>query len=127
VLNEHQICNFFQNHIQNFAITTAPPFKLTCQDSGYLPGLLPKLAYESFQTLQNHLGDEPTLAFPRADQAYILVTNAFTPNLTLPGGLCKTLVQIGAKGETHIILHTSMPLKENKKNSSPFLLRAAAT
>ncbi len=115
VLNEHQICNFFQNHIQNFAITTAPPFKLTCQDSGYLPGLLPKLAYESFQTLQNHLGYEPTLAFLRADQAYILVTNAFTPTLTLPGWLCKTLVQIGAKGETHIILHTSMPLKENKK------------
>jgi len=67
------------------------------------------------------------LAFPRADQVYILVTNAFTPTLTLPGGLCVTLVQKGAKGETHIILHTSMQLKENKKNYAPFLLEAAAT
>jgi hypothetical protein len=62
------------------------------------------------------------LAFPRADQAYILVTNTFTPTSTLPGGLCATLVQKGAKGETHILLQ----LKENKKNSSPFLLEAAA-
>jgi len=37
-----------------------------------------------------------------------------------------TLVQKGAKGETHIILHTSMQLKENKKNYAPFLLEAAA-
>ena len=115
----------FRNHIQNFAITTAPPFKLTCQDSGYLPGLLLKLAYESFQTLQNHLGDEPTLAFPRADQAYILVTNAFTPTLTLPGGLCATLVQKGAKEETQIILHTSRRINSRriKKITHPFYLR----
>ena len=59
----YELCNFFRNHIQNFAITAAPPFKLTRQDSGYLPGPLPKLAYEAFQTLQNQLGDEPTLAF----------------------------------------------------------------
>ena len=43
--------------------------------------------------------------FPQADQAYILVTNAFTPTLTLLGGLCATLVQKGAKEETHIIIH----------------------
>jgi len=28
------LCNFFQNHIQNFAITAAPLFKLTRQNSG---------------------------------------------------------------------------------------------
>jgi Reverse transcriptase (RNA-dependent DNA polymerase) len=27
------LCNFFRIHIQNFAITAAPLFKLTCQDS----------------------------------------------------------------------------------------------
>jgi hypothetical protein len=59
----------------------------------------------AYGTLQNQLGDEPTLAFQQADQAYILVTNAFTPTLTLLGGLCATLVQKGAKGETHIIIH----------------------
>jgi hypothetical protein len=56
-------------------------------------------------------------------QAYILVTNTFTPTLTLPGGLCATLVQKDAKAETHIILNTSMQLKDNKKITHPFYLR----
>jgi hypothetical protein len=30
------LCNFFWNHIQGFAITAAPLFKLTRQNSGYL-------------------------------------------------------------------------------------------
>jgi hypothetical protein len=30
------LCKFFRNHIQNFAITAAPLFKLTRQDSGYI-------------------------------------------------------------------------------------------
>jgi hypothetical protein len=38
------LCNFFRNHIQNFAITAAPLFKLTRQDSGYASGSLPKTA-----------------------------------------------------------------------------------
>jgi len=29
------LCNFFRNHIQGFAITAAPLFKLTRQDSGW--------------------------------------------------------------------------------------------
>jgi hypothetical protein len=66
------------------------------------------------------------LAFPRADQANILVTNAFKLTSTLPGGLCATLAQKDTKGETHIISHASRQLKENKKNYSPFLLEAAA-
>ncbi len=38
------LCNFFRNHIQGFAITAAPLFKLTRQDSGYLSGPLPRTA-----------------------------------------------------------------------------------
>jgi len=63
--------------------------------------------------------------FPRADQACILVTKAFTPTLTLPGGLCATLVQKGAKEETQIILHTSRRINSRriKKITHPFYLR----
>ncbi len=87
------LCNFFRNHIQNFAITAAPLFKLTRQDLGYISGPLPKSAYKTFKTLQEQLGDEPTLAFPRTDRDYLLITNAFTPTTYLPGGLCATLAQ----------------------------------
>jgi hypothetical protein len=45
------LCNFFRNHIQNFAITAAPLFKLTRQDSGYLSRPLPRTAQQAFQEL----------------------------------------------------------------------------
>ncbi len=96
------LCNFFRNHIQNFAITTAPLFQLTRQDSGYISVPLPRSAYEAFQTLRKQLGYEPTLAFLRAEQTYLLITNAFTLIATLPGGLCSTLAQ----KEGHTSFHT---------------------
>ncbi len=46
------LCKFFHNHIQNFAITPAPLFKLTRQDSRYTSGSLPRAAQEAFKTLQ---------------------------------------------------------------------------
>jgi hypothetical protein len=104
----------------------APLFKLTCQDSGYLSGPLPKVAQETFWTLQTQLGQEMTLAFPRADQEYLLITNAYTTTTDLLAGLCATLAQKDEKGQTHIISHASRQLKENKKNYSPFLLETAA-
>jgi hypothetical protein len=117
------LCNFFRNHIQNFPITAAPLFKLTRQDSGYISEPLPKLASRAFQMLRRQLGDEPTLAFPRANQTYLLINNTFTPTTTLPGELSVTLAQKDDKGETHIISHASRQLKENKKITHPFYLR----
>jgi hypothetical protein len=79
------LCNFFHHHIQDFAITAAPLFKLTRQDSGYLSGPLPTPAKEAFQTLQSQLSRQPALAFPRMDQKYLLITGAYTPDQTLLG------------------------------------------
>jgi hypothetical protein len=67
------LCNFVQNHIQNFTIMAAPLFKLTRQDSGYLSGPLPRAAKQAFQELQKQMCQELTLAFPRSDQEYLLV------------------------------------------------------
>jgi hypothetical protein len=53
------LCNFFHNHIQSFAITAAPLFKLTRQDSRYTSGPLPKAAHQAFETLQTQLCKEP--------------------------------------------------------------------
>jgi len=120
------LCNFFRNHIQSFAITAAPLFKLTRQDSGYLSGPLSRVAQQAFQALQTQLCQEPALAFPRSNQDYLLITNAYNPTTELPGGLCATLAQRNDQNQIKIISHASRQLKENKKNYTPFLLETAA-
>jgi hypothetical protein len=87
-------------------------FKLTRQDSGYTEGPLPKAAHQAFLELQSQLCQEPTLAFPRSDQKYLLITNAFTPMTALPGGFCATLAQQDDKNQIKIISHASRQLKE---------------
>jgi hypothetical protein len=113
------ICNYF-------AITAAPLFKLTRQDSGYLSGPLPRAAVQAFQALQTQLSKQPALAFPRSDQNYLLITNAYTPDPDHPGGLCVTLAQKDEHDQVKIISHASRQLKENKKNYTKFLLEMAA-
>jgi len=87
------LCNFFRHHIQDFSIIAAPLFKLTRQDSEYQSGPLTREALTTFQTLQNQLAKQPALAFPRPDQEYLLITNAYLPDKNSPGGLCASLAQ----------------------------------
>jgi Reverse transcriptase (RNA-dependent DNA polymerase) len=47
-----RLCNFFWTHIKNFAIIATPLFKLTCKDSGYKGGPLPKEAMDVFCILR---------------------------------------------------------------------------
>jgi hypothetical protein len=66
------------------------------------------------------------LAFPRSDQSYLLITNAYTQDTDLPGGLCTTLAQKDDRNQIKIISHTSRQLKENETNYTSFLLEMAA-
>jgi hypothetical protein len=120
------LCNVFRHHIQDFAIITAPLFKLTRQDSEYQSGPLTQAAFTAFETLQNQLSKQPALAFPRHDWNYILIMNAYLPDLDSPGGLCATLAQRNHQGKIQIISHASRQLKENEKNYTRFLLETAA-
>jgi len=120
------LCNFFRNHIQDFAITAAPLFRLTRQDSGYLSGPLPAPALQAFRMLQTQLSKQPALTFPRSEQDYALIMKAYTPDQNSPGELCATLVQEDKHGKIQIISHASRQLKENEKNYTKFLLEAAA-
>jgi hypothetical protein len=45
------LCNFFQTHIKDFAIITAPLFRLTQKDSRYKGGPLPQPAMDAFINL----------------------------------------------------------------------------
>ena len=120
------LCNFFRHHIQDFAIIAAPLFKLTRQDSDYQVGPLTKADLTAFQTLQNQLSKQPSLAFPRHDWKYLLITNAYLPDKDSTGGLCATLVQENDQGKIQIISHASRQLKENEKNYTKFLLETPA-
>jgi hypothetical protein len=120
------LCNFFRHHIPDFSIIAAPLFKLSRQDSGYQSGPLTKEALTAFQMLQNQLAKQPTLAFPRPDQEYFLITNAYSPDLNSPGGLCANLAQRNNLGQIQIISHASRQLRENEKNYTKFLLETAA-
>ncbi len=126
ILSFMGLCIFFRHHIQDFAITAAPLFKLTRQDSRYLSGPLPTTALEAFKTLQNQLSKQPALTFPRTDQNYLLITGAYIPDQNSPGGLCATLAQRKEHGKIQIISHASRQLKENEKNYKRFLLQMAA-
>jgi hypothetical protein len=120
------LCNFFRHHIQDFSIIAAPLFKLTRQDSWYQSGPLTKEALTAFQMLQNQLAKQPTLAFPRHDQEYLLITKAYLPDQNSPGGLCANLAQRNHLGQIQIISYASRQLRENEKNYTKFLLEMAA-
>jgi hypothetical protein len=67
-----------------------------------------------FPTAPDQLSQQPALAFPRSDQSYLLITNAYTPNTNLPGGLCATLALKDEQNQIKIISHASRQLKEKK-------------
>ena len=111
------LCNFFRHHIQDFSIIAAPLFKLTRQDSEYQSGPLTKEALTAFQTLQNQQAKQPALAFPRHDQEYLLITNAYLPDNDSPGGLCANLAQRNHLGKIQIISHASRQLREKRRTT----------
>jgi RNase H-like domain found in reverse transcriptase len=121
-----RLCNFFRMHIKNFAIITAPLFKLTRKDSGYKGGPLPKEAMAAFSALQNALTLEPIMAFPRADRQYALITDAATGMADTPGGLEAILTQKDQYDNCYAISYASCQLKDHEKNYLPFLLESAA-
>jgi hypothetical protein len=76
--------------------------------------------------LQAQLSKQPALASTRADQKYLLITKAYTPDQDIPGGLCATLAQKDKTSKIQIISHASRQLKENEKNYTRLLLKTAA-
>jgi hypothetical protein len=85
---------------------TSPSLQLHCSN---LPvKILDKLRepyHKAFEKLQRQLGQELILAFPQSNREYLLITNAFEPTHTVPGGLCATLAQKDEKGHTHTSSH----------------------
>jgi Reverse transcriptase (RNA-dependent DNA polymerase) len=110
------LCNFFWTHIKDFAMITAPLFKLTRKDSGYIFGLLPEKALQAFYTLQRQLtthNSQLTLAFPKADRQYALITDAAMGTADTPGRLGAILTQVNKEGNFYAISFKSWQLKDH--------------
>ena len=122
------LCNFFRNHVKNFALITAPLTKLTRKDDEWKGGPLPSDALRAFQELQSILLSEPVMAYPRRDRPYALITDAACgdSDQKKPGGLGAILTQIDAKGDHHVLAYASRKLQQHEKNYTPFLLEMQA-
>ena len=123
------LCNFFRNHVKNFALIAAPLNKLLTKQSEWKSGPLPADALKSFQELKAILLSEPVMSYPRRNRPYCLLTDAACgdSDQKRPGGLGAILTQTDEKGEHHVIAYASRGLQQAEKNYSPFLLEMQAS
>ena len=120
------LCNFFRNHIRNFALLSAPLTQLCRQDSGYQQGPLPPSAAKAFKVLQNTLATGPVLAFPRVNRDYVLITEAHPPTDAQEGCVSATLCQKDDQHRYHVLAHGSRQLQRHENRYPPFLLGVLA-
>ena len=120
------LCNFFRNHVKNFAQLSAPLTKLTKKDSPWKAGELPPDALRSFRELQSCLVSEPVMAYPRKNRPYALLCDASLGDDRKAGGLGAILTQIDEKGEHQVIAYASRKLQKHEANYTPFLLEMTA-
>ena len=95
------LCNFFRNHVKNFAQISAPLTMLTRKDNEWKAGPLPTDPLKSVKEMQTILVSEPVMAYPRRNHPYALITDASLgdSDQKKPGGLGVILTQIDEKGE----------------------------
>lgn len=120
------LCNFFRNHIPNFARKTAELCKLTKKGVRW-NGECPPEALREFENLKEALCTKPMLKYPQAGWKYHLFTDASTGTDAAPGGLGAMLCQLEPQNKDfHVIGYASRRLQDHEKNYSPFLLEQAA-
>ena len=120
------LCNFFRTHVRSFSQVSAPLTKLTCKDSGWVRGPLPKDALASFKALRQALISEPVVAYPRKDRPYALIVDASTGGDDTPGGMGAILCQQAPNGEFNAIAYASRGLVKHELNYTPFLAELMA-
>ena len=120
------LCNFFRNHVKNFAQVSAPLTKLTRKEDPWKSGPLPDDAFKAFRELQSCLVSEPVVAYPRRNRPYALITDASLGDDIKPGGLGAILTQVDANGEHQVIAYASRKLQKHEGNYTPFLIEMQA-
>ena len=120
------LCNFFRNHVRNFAQVSAPLTKLTRKEDPWKSGPLPPEALKAFRELQSYLTSDPVVAYPKRDRPYALITDACLGDNLKPGGLGAILTQVDPQGNHQVIAYASRKLQKHESNYTPFLLEMQA-
>jgi hypothetical protein len=120
------LCNFFRQHIKQFALKLHPLTALTRKDSPWKGGTLPPEALKSFTELKSCLTSKPIVSFPRKDLQYALITDAATGDDQHPGGMGAILTQVDKHGKFYVIAYASKKIEKHEKNYTPFLLEMYA-
>ncbi len=120
------LCNFFRQHIKQFALRSHPLTLLTRKDTDWTGGKLPSTALKSFQELKTCLTSQPLVSFPKRHLQYALITDAASGDDQSPGGMGAILTQVDKDGKFYVIAYASKKLEKHEKNYTPFLLEMYA-
>lgn len=120
------LCNFFRQHIKQFALRSHPLTTLTRKDCNWKGGTLPPDALKSFNELKSCLTSKPIVSFPKRHLQYALITDAATGDENHPGGMGAILTQIDKDGKFYVIAYASKKIEKHEKNYTPFLLEMYA-
>lgn len=121
------LCNFFKNHLRNYAVISAPLSNLAKRESKWKNGTLPAEAMKAFTELKMMMTSAPIVHHPQPQLRYALITDACQGDAKKPGGYGAILAQILPDGEFQVISYASRVLTEIEKNYAPFLLEMSAS
>ena len=91
------LCNFFRNHIKDFALVLQPLHRMTRKSTDFKSGPLPDDALKAFHLIRDTLISEPVVAFPIADRKFALISEPHLPSEHQEGCLSASLCQIDDK------------------------------
>jgi len=114
-------CNFFRNHIRDFALKSHPLSVLTWKDIDWKGGTLPQEALTAFQELKTALTSSLVVSFPRCELQYALINDAATAESQTPGGMLAILTQVDKESWFHVNAYASCKLIKHEENYMPFL------
>lgn len=119
------LCNFFRQHIPDFARRTSALCQKTTKGASWKEGL-GEQALKEFEELKQALCNQPILRYPHPEWEYWLFTDASTGTDTVKGGLGAVLSQKSPDNTPYVLGYASRRLQTHEENYSPFLLEQAA-
>jgi hypothetical protein len=120
------LANYFRSYIVQFAILTAPLFRLTRQDSDWKGGDMPPEAASAFLRLRDEISSRPVMAYPNATGQYHLFVDAALGAENNSGGLEAVLMQDQEAGLRKPVVYASRRLDKHERNYPVFLAEMQA-
>lgn len=114
------LCNFFRNHIKDFAILSHPLVEVIKKETKWEGGVLPDKALKSFKQLKAQQCSNPIVDFSQNDWQYAFIIDAALGDDIKPGKLGAILTQIDKEAQFRVLAYASHKLQ------NPFFARDAS-